>query len=279
MGIERAVVFRFHRDPLVARARVRLLRRLNPGVPVYGLFGGAGGVRGAAFRLAGGPLLGLDALYTSRHSGAWNWKNGDLVLLDWYRDVGRRLSFDVLHLVEWDLLLADSLERIYAGVPPDAVGLTAWTPQSDVGDDWRWLGGREEAGEWRRLLTRARTDFGYDGTPYACLGIGPCFPRAFLDDYAAADPPDLGNDELRYPLFAQLLGYSVVDTGFRRGWHSPGEDRYFNATGQNISPGVVAAELASPEGRRAFHPVRVPLRGLRPPVPGPQAVAPPRERR
>jgi hypothetical protein len=267
VSIERIVVFRFHRDPLVGRARVRLLRRLNPGVPVHGLFGGAGGVRGAAFQLGGSRLLGLDTLYTSLHSGSWNWKNGDLVLLDWYREVGRRLSFDVLHLVEWDLLLTESLERTYAAVPPEAVGLTAWTPLSVIGDGWRWLGGRDEAREWRELLAYARRDFGYAGTPYGCLGVGPCFPRAFLDDYAAASPPDLGNDELRYPLFAQLLGHPVADTGFRRAWHCAGEDRYFNAVGARISPDTVAFELAKPDGRRAFHPFRAAARGLRPPVP------------
>lgn len=83
-------------------------------------------------------MLGLDALYVSRHSGPWNWKNGDLLLLDWYREAGHRLSFDVLHFLEWDLLLAEPLERLYAAVPPQAVGLTAPTPLSVIGDDWRW---------------------------------------------------------------------------------------------------------------------------------------------
>ncbi|WP_020136343.1 hypothetical protein [Streptomyces sp. 351MFTsu5.1] len=271
MPIKRLVVFRFHRDPLVCRARVELIRRLNPGVPVHGLFGGPGGARGAAFRLAGRRVLGLDALYVSRHSGPWNWKNGDLVLLDWYRETGHRLPFDVLHFIEWDLLLTEPLERAYAGVPAGAVGLTAPTPLSVIGDDWRWTAGQHEAREWGELLAFARTRYGYgcddghDPVPHGCLGDGPCFPRAFLDDYAAADPPALGNDELRYPLFAQLLGYPVADTGFRRAWHSPADDPYFNALGdRNIEVATIAAELAKPDGRRAFHPVRAPLHGLRP---------------
>lgn len=189
MSIERVAVFRFHRDPLISRVRVGLLRRLNPGVGVHGIFGGGGGVREAACRATGRRLLGLDTLYCSPRDGHWNWKNGDLVLLDWYREHGHRLSFDVLHLVEWDLLLTEPLDRLYASVPPEAVGLTALTPLSVIGGDWRWLAGRDEAREWRELLGYARTAFGYDGTPYGCLGVGPCFPRAFLHDYAAADPP------------------------------------------------------------------------------------------
>ncbi|MDH6454605.1 MULTISPECIES: hypothetical protein [unclassified Streptomyces] len=273
MPIERVVAFRFHRDPLISRARVGLLRRLNPGVPVHGIFGGANSARGTAFQLAGRRLLGLDSLYSSPRDGHWNWKNGDLVLLDWYRERGHRLTFDVLHLVEWDLLLTEPLDRLYGAVPPEAVGLTALAPLSVIGDEWRWLAGRDEAREWRELLSCARTGFGYDGTPYGCLGVGPCFPRAFLRDYAAADPPDLGNDELRYPLFAQLLGHPMADTGFRRAWHSPDDDRYFNAVGAGIDPHTVTAELETPGGRRAFHPVRAPLRGLRLPAPGPSGLA------
>src|SRR5437762_14214472 len=30
----------------------------------------------------------------------WKWLNGDLALREWYQAVGRRLAFDVLHLVE-----------------------------------------------------------------------------------------------------------------------------------------------------------------------------------
>jgi hypothetical protein len=30
----------------------------------------------------------------------WNWKNGDLALAAWYRDVGYRIDFDIAQLVE-----------------------------------------------------------------------------------------------------------------------------------------------------------------------------------
>lgn len=262
MTADRVIVFRFDREPLVCRAHVELMRRLNPGVAIHGIFGGDSGYRGAAFRLAGRRLLRLDTMYVSHRSGHWNWKNGDLVLLDWFREVGRFLSFDVVHLVEWDLLLADRLDRIFAAVPPEAVGLTAYTPLSVIGDDWRWTSGPDEAREWHQLLAFAADRLGYDGTPHGCLAIGPCLPRSFLRDYAAVDPPDFGNDELRLPLFAQALGYPVVDTRLRRGWHSQQEDRFLAATARQVDRRTIADELAKPDGRRAFHPVRVAMRGL-----------------
>src|SRR5437899_8867805 len=110
---------------MICRDRVALLRRFNPGVRVHGIFGGDPSYRSIMFRLLGKQLLRLDSIYISQHPGRWNWKNGDLALLDWFRDVGRRLPFDVLYLIEWDLVLAGPLDAVYAAVPPHAVGLPA----------------------------------------------------------------------------------------------------------------------------------------------------------
>lgn len=238
-----------------------LLRKLNPGVPIYGLYGGDAGYRQVAFRLGGKPVLGLDGFYWSRQSGQWNWKNGDLMAAAWYRDVGYRVVFDVAHVIEWDLLLLDSLDRVYQSIPQGAVGLTALTPLSAIGDDWVWMRRPDNRRQWEELLTYARVSWAYDEVPYACLGPGPCLGRAFLAEYAAIDPPDLCNDELRLPLFAQILDFPIFDTGLRRSWYSHEEDRFFNSTAVPIDPDVVMEEWAKPDGRRAFHPVRQMLRG------------------
>jgi hypothetical protein len=251
----RIVLFRFDRNPAVCRERITQLRRLNPGVAVAGLYGGAGGRRGAAFRLGSRAVLGLDSWVRSRREGRWNWQHGDLAVAAWYREVGHRQNFDVLHLVEWDLLLAAPLEQLYGHVPADAVGLTSCTPLSEIGPGWDWVARPELRAQTDALFAAVRDRWGYSGEPRAALGVGPCLPRSFLAEYAALDVPELGHDELRLPLFADLLGYRVVDTGFRTAWHSAVDDSFFNATGRLIDPAVIRGELVRPEGRRAFHPV------------------------
>jgi hypothetical protein len=178
------------------------------------------------------------------------------VLAAWYREVGCHLEFDVVHLIEWDLLLLDSLDRAYSRVPHDAVGLTGFTPVSDIGRDWTWLRGSENQHAWEQLRAYARDALGYEGVPHACLGIGPCFPRSFLAKYAALAPPDVGNDELRLPLFTRALGYDVVDTGFRKRWHDPEQDQFFNGDAREIKIATVKAESARADGHRVFHPAR-----------------------
>ena len=252
--MKRAVLFRFHKAPLVCRSKVSLLRRLNPGVAVYGLFGG-GWMPTAALR----HLVGLDSVYVSRRSDRWNWQHGDFALTDWYRAVGSRLDFDVLHVLEWDLLLAAPLDTLYASVPASTVGLTALTPVADLEGEWTWLRKADARREWEALLAIARDEWGYDGRPYGCLAAGPSFPRAFLEAYAALDPPVLCNDELRVPLFAQILGFELADTRLRGPWRGEREHDLFHLRAHEIELATIRAELARPDGARAFHPVRTRL--------------------
>ena len=210
---KRIVVFRFHGNPDLCRSRLRLLRRLNPGVPVYGL----------------GERIGLADEFADLHviddrAAEWKWKNGDLALARWFEAVGREVEFDVVHVVEWDLLLCAPLHELYGHVPVDGLALSGL-----------------------RSMDSARED------GWSCIFPGTALPRSFLADYADLDPPDVSNDEVRVPLVATALGYDCHDTGFHD-WTDEGR-RYFNGRGTAVPWSRVAAELADPGGRRAFHPV------------------------
>jgi hypothetical protein len=260
--VERLILFRFDRDPLVCRNHITALRLLNPGVSVHGLYGGPLGLRGAAVRALGAPLLGLDSVFVSGHETTWNWKNGDLAMLDWFRHRGRRLRFDVLYLVEWDLLVLAPLAEAFAAVPPEAVGLTALTPRAKVLSDWRWTAGAVERQEFAALLRHVREKWP-DAAPSGCVGCGPCYPRRFLERYAAADPPEWGNDEVRIPLYCDALGYRAVDTGFAPDRAALSTGRFFNVGGADVDQADVLAALQDPVGSRVFHPVRTRVPRLR----------------
>lgn len=247
--------------PLALRARVRLLRTLNPDVPICGLLSTGGWPTSPPLGPAGKAVLGLDSLYRARPRRRSSPDDRDVSLTAWYRDVGSGMAFDVAHLIDFDLLLLDSLERLYASVPAAAVGLTALTPLSEVEHGCEWLQLPDGRRQFQRLLSYARTVWAYDGVPHACWGAGACFPRSFLERYAAIAPPEVCPDRLRVPLFAQILGFSLADTGFRRGWHDPDDDRFFNRHGREIEIAAIGGELVKAGGRRAFYPVRATFRG------------------
>ncbi len=256
--MKRAVLFQFHKHFRVCRSRLKLLSAFNPGVQIFGLFGGNERlfpvIEKTASMLFSSTLT--DLYCVARQSGRWKRDNTDLAARLWYRDVGRRYAFDMLHHIQWDLVLFAPLSEVYKGVPGDGIGLTGLTPLSSIAHRWSWTTREPDRANWQQLLEFARTRFGYDQDPYACQGPGPCMPRAFLDLYAATDVPALCHDELRLPLLAQSLGFQLYDNGICRDWFDPRERRFFNADTFAIEPVTIKSELAKPDGRRAFHPSR-----------------------
>jgi hypothetical protein len=250
----RLIAFRFDRDPVVCRDHIAHLRRLNPGVPIVGIFGGDPFKR-VAFRFGRRFVLGLDGFFASAHRGRWNWMRGDVVLRSWFEEAGHELSFDVVHSVEWDLVVLDTLDNVYGHVPAEAVALTALRPVREIEDTWVWTSGDNRA-DWLDLLAFARDRLGYSGEPYGCYGGGPCIPRVFLERYAELDVPIACMEELRLPLLAQVFGLELVDTRLKKAWGDRSDDHVFNVGGPSIAREVIDAELLRPDGRRAFHPVR-----------------------
>src|SRR5437773_9964385 len=120
--MKRLVLFRFHQNRVVCQNRLDLIKRYNPAVEIHGLYGGDESIYPSVRRAIGNEFSSLFCLRGK--TAHWKWLNGDLALREWYQAVGRRLAFDVLHLVEWDLVLLDSLDNIYGLVPADAAGIT-----------------------------------------------------------------------------------------------------------------------------------------------------------
>ena len=251
--MKRAILFRFHASPGVCRNRIQLLRLFNPGTDILGLYGGD---EDAFPRFASRLEGDLDGLYCVRgRSPGWKWKNGDLAIYDWYRDHGRRFSFDVVHVVEWDLLLFNPVAEVFRHVPLDAVGVAKLRPVSEYADEWVWTSHEPHRTQWLELLRLARDAHGYSGEPYTCNFAGASLPRAFLERCSGAAIPPLVNDEARLPLFAQAFGFTLVDNQLFDA-SRPDEERYFNLRGIDIRDEVVFRETMKKDGRRVFHPYK-----------------------
>lgn len=254
----RIVIYKFHSEPELCRSRVAQLRELNPGVPVFGMWGGA---LDQLEHVATGLDGAFDHLHGLRVEDPWlKWSGADFCLRDWFHGIGNTVDFDVAHVIEWDLLLLAPLAEIYAQVPPGAVGLSGLTRLAAIEDRWFWTTNSYHAPAWPRLRAHAEAALGWRGEPMACVGPGPCFPRAFLERLAELELTAHAHDELRLPLLAQALGFPLADTGFYRRWFDPEDELLFNCEGVSIEPARILAELLKPGGRRAFHPVREPFR-------------------
>jgi hypothetical protein len=248
--MKRIILFRFHNNLTVCKNRVRLLRQYNPGIAIYGLYGGdEGNFQKARVKFAD-DLVNMYCI--KGKSPVWKWKNSDLAVKLWFEDYGKDISFDVLHIIEWDRLMFDTLDHIYKDIPVNAIGLSGITTHDRANSEWRWTSSEEYKSELEQLLLFLRENFDYQGKPCRCITGGACLPRGFIAKYSQIDIPELCNDEVRLSLFAQIFGFSLLDTG----WYDrldENKNRFFDFL-KTIKTAVIKGELNKTGGKRVFHP-------------------------
>ncbi len=251
------VLFRCHQEPQISRNHLELIRRFNPDVKIYGMFG-AFGAEDTVFPQFQKEFAGLaEGVHDIKvPNKRWGWKNSDLAMRRWYQQVGHQLDFERLYMIEWDLLLFDSLDKIYQNIPPEGLAVTGLTPLKQVEDKWMWTAKEPYRQEYRQLLAAVKNKFHLSSGFYASHGPGLSVTRAFLEKYSATEVVEFGNDELRLPMYVQALGFKMYDTGFETGWISKEQADLFNCFGQEIEWAAIEQQLRLPRGRRAFHPFR-----------------------
>ena len=180
--MRRIILFRFHKNLPLCKNRLKLLKRYNPHIKIFGLFGG----NSKSYKLAKKKLKPyIENIYFIKEKDKdWKWKNSDLAIKLWYNDFGRELSFDILHIIEWDLLLFNSLDKVYRHIPKNGIGLTGLISLKKVEKKWSWTSKEPEKTEWKNLLNFVKQKFNYKKNPYASLGPGLCLPKNFLKKYS-----------------------------------------------------------------------------------------------
>jgi hypothetical protein len=282
LSTRRTILFRFHDFFDVCDARLSRLQALNPGIKIHGLYGGTKQTLTSA---SSSFLEKFESLHVLTQDSIWCWMFGGFFGVDsWYKAIGRQLDFDVVHLIEWDLLMEDSLENLYRHIEPEFIGVTAPTPIGDLKGKWQWVTDAGKRAELHLLLQSIRADHGVTPVVHACFIAGACFPKAFLESISRWKIPSYCNDEVLVPLYAQIAKIGLRDTGFLRNWSKfakwslylpnavasdPFAGRrshwihrwlvdfeYFNCDSHDISIKDIRKQLAHPQGRRVFHPVR-----------------------
>lgn len=247
-------LFRYHTNLKVCRNHLQIFRYFNPDVPVFGIYGGPESEFDfftnelSEFLVQNYSLSNLD--------GEEKWKDFDIALFDWYKNVGTGIDFDQMYLLEWDFILFQSIQEAYNHVPPGAAGFTGLIPIEKIQSLWYWTSDPVREKEWEELLQFAKTKYNHNLKPYGIYCPGLTLPKQFFITAGNYPLPKLGNDELRFPIYAQLCGLQISDTGFFKKWFSKREMKYFNCNGFEIADKRIVKQIKKKKGRRAFHPVR-----------------------
>lgn len=243
MSIRRAVLFRYHKHQDVCANRLRLLRRLNPGIAIYGMYGGEKREKAWA--------LDLDDDYALPFTDTrFKWEHGDLCVRRWFKDTGWRFSFDMLHVIEWDMILLKPLDEVLAHVR-EGIALTALKPLKELKKEgWGWITQPDRQEQFKELCAFVLEKYGVTIDPdHQKAGVfgGASLSRSFLERYAEDDIPKLTHDEIRTAVFAVAFGMPLADTNLRQ------EVRFFNCDKDYLSAGEVYANASR---FAVFHPVK-----------------------
>ncbi|HET9729236.1 MAG TPA: hypothetical protein VFR41_07445, partial [Acidimicrobiia bacterium] len=106
-----AILFWCYRDLPVCENRIAGLRRLNPGTRIFVLYGGPNG-DADRFRNALAPVVDDFYGFDREVSSTWKWRNGDLMLADWFDRRGKDLEWDHVFIVQWDMLVLAPLRDL-----------------------------------------------------------------------------------------------------------------------------------------------------------------------
>lgn len=247
------VLLRFHDYFTVVEQRTHWLRKLNPGIQIHALYGGAKPVPPGLSSL-------FDGIFTLDIAPELAWRNVDLALLEWFRANSKDVAFSHAYICEWDLVYTAPL-RIVLPIPQQKQSLlSGYTPLSAV--EWKWdpTNGKKlgPLNEWLELKRFVYEKYRYAGPYYACIGPAAVLSREFFEYYAKLEMPLLCHDELRLPLIHSLGHLEVADTGlYPLTWYLPEHEawiRRFNVRRWEVEPKTVAVGTRS--GFFAYHPVR-----------------------
>ncbi|MEW6118576.1 MAG: hypothetical protein AB1593_00655 [Pseudomonadota bacterium] len=252
-----AILFWYYRAPELCSGRLRELARLNPGVPIFGLYGGD---PKSYPQFAGlGTLLDDDWVFEDVRDADWKWRHGDQMLSRWFEARGHALAWDRLVIAQWDLLACAPMARYFSGLQKNEVYLPGLRPIEPLRARWWWTRpGTPEGADYLAFVDHMARQYRYRGPFEACQFMTAGLPRAFMAAYARASSPEPGFLEYKLPAYARALGFSPVDLPHLHvAWpgETPSGRVVLTAAKRDIDDLDIAAELLRPEGARLFHPV------------------------
>jgi hypothetical protein len=250
-----AILFWFYKETEICENRLQILKKYNPDLKIYGLFGGE---QSEAEEYKNRLGKYLDDFYISPFSDSdWKWINGDLMILDWYEKRGKNLDWDSVAVVQWDMLVFDSLADQFKDMKKGEIFISGLRPlNEEIEEKWDWVKiGGEERKNYLKFLEYIKNQYGYIGETLCSLFIFEIFPREFLEKYATIENKEIGMLEYKVPMYAKILEIPFFEKDLGVWWFEPeGSTKPLNAVPKEIERVYVEAELKKKEGFRIFHP-------------------------
>ncbi|MEQ1592434.1 MAG: hypothetical protein ABL892_08600 [Thiobacillaceae bacterium] len=238
-----------------------MLRRLNPDILIFGLYGGnPAGFHDYERTLA--HWLDDNWAYNEEKDSEWKWRHGDRMICLWFTQRGLLFEWDTLIVMQWDMLALASVEKLFSMLRPGELYLPGLRPLSEIESQWWWTQPDTEVyDDYIAFKAWLNEHSVYPITLQACQFFTAALPRSFLQRYADIQNPELGFLEYKIPAYASLFGNPVRDLlHLPVNWFGkppPGKRTTLTTAKAEIPTATIAAERLTPGGARLFHPVTV----------------------
>ncbi len=255
-----AILFWFYKEPEICLNRLEIIKKYNPNIKIFGLFGGD--IKEA--KIYKNKLKDYldDFFVTTLHneSGDWKWINGDLMILDWYKNRGKNLSnWDSVAVVQWDALILGNIKKQFSGMRKNEIFISG-TRILDVNIENKWSWTKKGSKERKNYL--AFKDYVLDNYKYknkliCSLFIFQIFPRIFFEKWLTVKDKEIGMLEYKIPTYAKIFKINFYKINLGVWWFNKkarnGESP-LNARSVEIKEGYIRRQLKDKNGFRIFHP-------------------------
>ena len=254
MENEFIILYRYHKDFQLVLKRLKLIKHIDPNIPIYGLYGGEASNYDEATKILE-PYI-EDNYLIKVEDGIWKWLHADITYQMWYNDVGKTIDFSYIAVLEWDLLYMETIKNLFPKLNNNELRVSGIIPLNKIAKNWYWSTS-DRIRKYETFKEKVEVFYNIKLEDYAMLGPGLCMPRNFLEDLNNAKLFEAEiSDELKIPVWAQVFGYKLVSNNFYRTWFSSLELNFFNSNIIDVNPDTVKKEMNKAKGRRAFHPFR-----------------------
>ena len=255
-----AILFWFYKNPAITQQRLSTVRQMNPGVPIFGLYGG----QPTDIDQFQAVTSRVDDLWLHPEMSAdWAWYNGDLMVARWYQERGHQLSWSSVFIHQWDLLLAAPVSQFSISDQQEIV-LPGVRPIEEVSNNWVWVQ------PWSHYYPAFQGFFSHPLVKghalLASVFILATLSRQFLAEYSGVARDIPGLFEYRLPTIASILGYRFKPCALYPDWGDRG-DPLLNGCQRAVTWEQIL-ESYRERAARVWHPVyeSVPLNELTAPA-------------
>jgi len=256
-----AILFWFYKDVEVCKNRLQIIRKYNPTLKIFGLFGGDL-TKANSFDKKLSPFLDDFFAFTGNQDPSWKWKNGDLMINHWFKERGHHLEWDSIIIVQADMVVIGNIPNLFKHLKAGAILLSSIRPVKDVETWWYWI--KEHRQLYDDFYHYLVNEMGYNQEPICCQYVIVGLPRVFLEQYCKIKNPELGFIEYRVPMYAQLFNIPLnvnPNPKLNCWWATdpamsevPLSERVLVADKYELPLSRILSNLNKKEGGRIFHP-------------------------